>query len=284
MLGSSYWTTRWPTTVSSPARPRASSTSRARARRDHRRARRNHRRQRRRHCRLADGERQHDHLPRARAETFGDAGGQPAGCVQFDGYHSLSSQGGSRTSLTPSAWTRRATRIRTPHCHHEPRGRPRRRATGTWRSTTHASPARVAYLGGGETRRYLHGDERQRRRRQRQHIPGSAVFSDANAAAGNKPWCPVRRCSSVLGSRPLQRRNHRRGHLISRTGGKGSATIKIEPFSYDPNFGADELLRRGSLLPTGVTLTPDIAPSCRSEQPGGVLGAAHTACRAARPP
>lgn len=58
---------------------------------------------------------------------------------------------------------------------------------------------------------------------------------------------------------------------ITRDGsGKGSAQIKIEPFSYDPNFGAMGFYVVGSLLPTGVSLTPDIA--IRTDAQGNKMG------------
>ena len=52
--------------------------------------------------------------------------------------------------------------------------------------------------------------------------------------------------------------------------GKGSAQIKIEPFSFDPNFGAMGFYVVGSLLPAGVTLTPDIA--VRTDASGMKMG------------
>ena len=100
------------------------------------------------------------------------------------------------------------------------------------------------------------------------------IFSDAAAAAGNKPFCldPVDPNSKFWGTALYSGGTNDNAISISRTGGKGSATVKFEPFSYDPNFGAMSFYVVGSLLPKGVTLTPDIARRADPANPGGTLG------------
>jgi hypothetical protein len=201
--------------------------------------------------------------------------GQPAGCVQFDGYHSLSSSGGVPYLINAyclDASMKPDFSNLTVTISHEAA-----EASTDWNLSVNSAyfpGTKAKIIGGGET-----GDNCIAMNASIKSPAGDTymvqkVFSDANAAAGNKWWCP----DPSLPNDPYWGAGLYSGGTndavisISRTGGKGSATIKIEPFSYDPNFGPMSFYVVGSLLPAGVTLMPDIARRADPNNPGGVLG------------
>ena len=59
---------------------------------------------------------------------------------------------------------------------------------------------------------------------------------------------------------------------VNRTNGVCSATFTLQPFSYDTSVDEIEFSIVGSLLPAGVTVTPDIARRADPNNPNGVLG------------
>jgi hypothetical protein len=204
------------------------------------------------------------------------AGGQPAGCVQFDGYHSISTSGGVPYLINAyclDASNKPDFSNLTVTISHEAA-----EAATDWNLSVNSAyfpGTKTKIIGGGET-----GDNCIAMNASIKSPAGDTymvqkVFSDANAAAGNKWFCP----DPSLPNDPYWGAGLYSGGTndsvisISRTGGKGSATIKIEPFSYDPNAGAMSFYVVGSLLPAGVTLTPDIARRADPNNPGGVLGA-----------
>ena len=86
------------------------------------------------------------------------------------------------------------------------------------------------------------------------------IYSDAAAALNNVNPCVPDDTAPFFGA-GLYGTDAANPSVIQipRTASKGSVTVKIEPFSYDPNFGAVGFYVVGSLLPAGVTLSPDIA-------------------------
>jgi hypothetical protein len=203
------------------------------------------------------------------------AGGQPAGCVQFDGYHSLGTLNGvpylinaycNDASNKPD-WNNLTVTIS-----HEAA-----EAASDWNLAVNSAyypGTKSKIAGGGETGDICIAMNANIKVDSTTTYTVQRIFSDAAAAAGNKPFCldPVNPNSPFWGAGLYSGGSNDAAISISRTGGKGSATIKIEPFSYDPNFGPMSFYVVGSWLPAGVTLTPDIARRADPNNPGGVLG------------
>lgn len=97
------------------------------------------------------------------------------------------------------------------------------------------------------------------------------MYSDSAAAAGTADPC-------LPGDGPyfgagLYGNNPSDLHVVTITRdntGKGSATIKIEPFAMDPSVGPIGFYVVGSLVPDGVTLSPNIAR--KRDANGNVVG------------
>jgi len=203
------------------------------------------------------------------------AGGQPAGCVQFDGYHSLSTSGSvpylvnayCNDAMGQPDWNNLTVTVS-----HEAA-----EASSDWNLAVNAAyypGTKVKIAGGGETGDLCIAMNANIKVDATTTYQVQRIFSDAAAAAGNKPFCvdPVSPNSPFWGAGLYSGGTNDAAISISRTAGKGSATIKIEPFSYDPNFGPMSFYVVGSWLPAGVTLSPDIARRADPNNPGGVLG------------
>ncbi|HWE29796.1 MAG TPA: hypothetical protein VHB97_17420 [Polyangia bacterium] len=203
------------------------------------------------------------------------AGGQPAGCVQFDGYHQLSSSGGVPYLI--NAYCKDASgnpdfANLTVTISHEAA-----EASSDWNLSVNAAyfpGTKTKIIGGGETGDLCIAMNASIKSPAGDTYLVQKIFSDAAAAAGNKPFCPDPSVATdpFWGAGLYSGGTNDAVISVTRTGGKGSATFKIEPFSYDPNFGAMSFYIVGSLLPAGVTLTPDIARRADPNNPGGVLG------------
>jgi hypothetical protein len=202
-----------------------------------------------------------------------DVLGNPAGCVAFDGYHSISQAG---VPYLVNAYCNDASNKPdwnnlTVTISHEAV-----EASTDWNLQVNRAyyPGTKSLLaGGGETGDNCLAMNASIKATATDTYLVQRIFSDAAAAAGNKPFCldPVNPNSAFWGAGLYSGGSNDALISIPRTGGKGSVTVKIEPFSYDPNFGAMSFYVVGSLLPTkGVTLSPDIAR--RSDGNGGVLG------------
>jgi hypothetical protein len=200
-------------------------------------------------------------------------GVSPAGCVQFDGYHSISTSGGvpylvnayCNDSADKPDWNNLTVTIS-----HEAA-----EASTDWNLAVNSAyyPGTHSKIaGGGETGDLCIAMNATIKATATDTYVVQRIFSDAAAAAGNKPFCldPVNPNSPFWGAGLYSGGTNDAAISVSRTGGKGSTTIKIEPFSYDLNFGAMSFYVVGSWLPAGVKLTPDIAR--RSDGNGGVLG------------
>ena len=201
--------------------------------------------------------------------------GQPAGCVQFDGYHSISTSGGVpylvNAYCKDSAGAPDFANLTVTISHEAAE------AASDWNLSVNAAyfpGTKTKIIGGGET-----GDNCIAMNASVKSPAGDTysvqkIFSDAAAAAGNKWFCPDPNAPNdpFWGTALYSGGTNDNAVSIARTAGKGSATVKFEPFSYDPNFGAMSFYVVGSLLPAGVTLTPDIARRADPNNPGGVLG------------
>jgi hypothetical protein len=200
--------------------------------------------------------------------------GQPAGCVQFDGYHIIS-QGG--VPYLVNAYCKDAAgkpdfANLTVTISHEAA-----EASSDWNLSVNSAyfpGTKTKIIGGGETGDLCIAMNASIKSPAGDTYNVQKIFSDAAAAAGNKPFCPDPSVASdpFWGAGVYSGGTNDAVISVTRTGGKGSATFKIEPFSYDPNFGAMSFYVVGSLLPAGVTLTPDIARRADPNNPGGVLG------------
>jgi len=207
-------------------------------------------------------------------KTTVTSGGQPAGCVQFDGYHIIS-QGG--VPYLVNAYCNDAAgkpdfANLTVTISHEAA-----EASSDWNLGVNAAyfpGTKTKIIGGGETGDLCIAMNASIKSPAGDTYMVQKIFSDANAAAGNKQFCPDPSVASdpYWGAGLYSGGTNDAVISVTRTAGKGSATFKIEPFSYDPNFGAMSFYVVGSLLPAGVTLTPDIARRADPNNPGGVLG------------
>ena len=201
--------------------------------------------------------------------------GQPAGCVQFDGYHQLSSSG--KVPYLINAYCNDASGKPdfdnlTVTISHEAA-----EAASDWSlnvNKAYLPGTSSLIIGGGETGDICIAMNASIQADATTTYSVQKVFSDANAAAGNKWWCPdpSKPNDPYWGAGVYSGGTNDAVIKVSRTGGKGSTTFKIEPFSYDPNFGPMSFYVVGSLLPAGVSLTPDIARRADPNNPGGVLG------------
>jgi hypothetical protein len=97
------------------------------------------------------------------------------------------------------------------------------------------------------------------------------VYSDANAAKNNVDPCLIND-GPFFGTGIWSGGTDQSVVTVTRAGGTGSAKFKLEPFSYDNTVGEVEFTVVGSLLPAGVTLTPDIARRPDPNNPSGALG------------
>lgn len=99
------------------------------------------------------------------------------------------------------------------------------------------------------------------------------LFSNAAAKLNNVNPCLPDDTAPFFGAGLYGNDASNPSHItISRTGGAGTATIKIDPFSYDPSFGPVGFYVVGSLLPKGVSISPDIAVRADPAHPGMKLG------------
>lgn len=206
-------------------------------------------------------------------KTVVTQGGQPASCVQFDGYHSRTT--GAVPYLVNAycldAQMKPDWNNLTVTVSHEAA-----EASSDWdlqHNRVVDSSTGQPYLGGGEDgdlcislNESIAADATNTYLVQR-------LWSNSVAVANNADPCIPTDANTKWFGAGLYSGNTDQS-LINITldgSGKGSAQIKIEPFSYDPNFGAMGFYVVGSLLPTGVTLTPDIA--VRRDAQGNQLGA-----------
>jgi hypothetical protein len=189
-------------------------------------------------------------------------GGQAASCVQFDGYHSLSPQQGipylvnaycdDPTTMMPD-WDNLTVTMS-----HETA---EASTDGDLQHNRVVDPeTNYPYLGGGED-----GDMCISLNAKIQATATDAylvqrLYSDVAAAANNvDPCLPDDGKFFGAGLYGTSASNPSVIDIATDANGNGSATIKIEPFSYDASFGPVGFYVAGSLLPTGITLTPDIA-------------------------
>jgi hypothetical protein len=199
-------------------------------------------------------------------------GAQQAGCVAFDGYHQLALNGAPFlvNVYCPDAMGNPDWNNLTVTVSHEAV-----EAATDWdlnHNRAYYPGTTTVATGGGET-----GDLCIA---QNEMIPSGTgdtynvqrVFSDAAAAKGNVWYCPwtVNPTRPWFGAGLYSGGTNDAVIKITRTAGKGTANIKIEPFAYG-DVGPIGFYVVGSWLPTkGVTLVPDIAR--RSDGNGGVLG------------
>jgi hypothetical protein len=98
------------------------------------------------------------------------------------------------------------------------------------------------------------------------------VYSDVNAGKNNVDPCLVNDGpffgTGIWGGNT----SNESVVTVNRTNNVGSATFTLQPFSYDSSVDEVEFSIVGSLLPAGVTVTPDIARRADPNNPSGVLG------------
>ncbi|MGZ7087527.1 MAG: hypothetical protein ACXVIH_14460, partial [Ilumatobacteraceae bacterium] len=189
-------------------------------------------------------------------------GGQPASCVQFDGYHSLTS---GKVPYLVNAYCNDPTTMMpdwnnlTVTMSHEAG-----EAAGDWdlqHNRVVDSSTGAPYLGGGEVgdlclslNSSIAADATNTYMVQR-------LWSNSIAIANNADPCIPVDANTMWFGAGLYSGNSDQSviNVTLDASGKGSAQFKIEPFAFDPSFGPVGFYVVGSLLPAGITLTPDIA-------------------------
>lgn len=205
------------------------------------------------------------------------SGGQKASCVQFDGYHNLSQSGGvpylvnaycnSPTTMQPDFDTLTVT------ISHEAAEAATDFDLQHNRVMMAGSILPLPQLGGGEDGDMCISLNTKIKADATHTYLVQRLWSDAAAALNNVNPCIPDDTAPFFGAGLYGNSTSDPSVInITRSGGTGSATIKIEPFSYDPSFGAVGFYVVGSLLPKGVTLSPDIAVRKDPNNPGGKLG------------
>ncbi|MDB4965908.1 MAG: hypothetical protein JWN44_1597 [Myxococcales bacterium] len=188
--------------------------------------------------------------------------GQPAGCVQFDGYHTIS--GGGVPYLVNCYCNDAAGapdfKNLTVTISHEVG-----EATSDYdlqHNRVVNSSTGATFLGGGENGDMCLSVNADIKAPDGETYSVQRLYSNVNAVKNGAddpcadPFTPK---LPYFGAGLWSGGSDQSLISITRTGGKGSATIKIEPFAYDAAFGPVAFYVAGSLLPTGMTLTPDIA-------------------------
>ncbi len=198
--------------------------------------------------------------------------GQAASCVQFDGYHSLTS---GKVPYLVNAYCLDASmnpdwNNLTVTMSHEAG-----EAAGDWdlnHNRVVDSVTNAPYIGGGELgdlclslNASIAADATNTYLVQR-------LWSNSVAVANNSDPClPMDTGTQWFGAGLYSGGTDQSVIQITRdSSGKGSAQVKIEPFAFDPNYGPMGFYVIGSLLPTGVKLTPDIA--IRTDAQGNKMG------------
>jgi hypothetical protein len=204
------------------------------------------------------------------------ANGQPAGCVQFDGYHAISPGG---VPYLVNVYCKDAAgnpdfKNLTVTISHEVG-----EATADYdlqHNRVVNSSTGAPFLGGGENGDMCLSVNADIKAPDGTVYSVQRLYSNKNALlSGSADPCadPFNPKLPYFGA-GLWSGDTTDQSLISiqRVGGKGSAKIKIEPFAYDANFGPVGFSVAGSLLPAGMTLTPDIARRRDPNNPNNILG------------
>jgi hypothetical protein len=202
--------------------------------------------------------------------------GQPAGCVQFDGYHTISSGG---VPYLVNCYCNDAAgapdfKNLTVTISHEVG-----EATSDWdlgHNRVNNSTTGAHFLGGGENGDMCLTVNADIKAPDGETYSVQRLYSHANAVKnGSEDPCvdPFTPKLPYFGAGLWSGSATDPSMIsISRVGGKGSTKIKIEPFAYDASFGPIAFYVPGSLLPKGMTLTPDIARRADPNDPTKVLG------------
>jgi hypothetical protein len=202
-------------------------------------------------------------------KTVVTAGGQPASCVEFDGYHSMSATQGlpylvNAYCANPSTMMPDWDELTVTISHEIAEA-----VTDPTADRNHV----FGYLGGGET-----GDLclelNAKITENNQTYLVQRLYSDKTAGLGNANPCQNDDGpyfgAALVGN---DKTDPSVVNVALNTKGTGSATFKMEPFSYDAaNMGPIAFMLAGDMIPPGITFSPDFARRADPKDPTKILG------------